>query len=247
MNNIDISLWQYFLLGLGFYTDVVDGVFGDPTIDATKQFQASVGLTADGKVGPATLKAAKSQGFDNNDAGVWPAVPDFTPLTSNEQRGRIFGTFAFTPDPSPANPEGVRINSLWLAQHLGIVEIPQLVGKVGAPRAGMVTFHRNGLEQLKELWAAWETDGLLDLVLSWAGSWVPRFVRGSRSTLSNHAWGTAFDINAQWNGLGVAPAKVGMKGSVMKLVPRANEFGFYWGGHYPSRPDGMHFELARIQ
>ncbi|MFC1534810.1 M15 family metallopeptidase [Thermodesulfobacteriota bacterium] len=23
-------------------------------------------------------------------------------------------------------------------------------------------------------------------------------------------------------------------------------FGFYWGGHFKSRPDGMHFEVAKI-
>jgi len=29
-----------------------------------------------------------------------------------------------------------------------------------------------------------------------------------------------------------------------KLVPIANELGFYWGGHF-TRRDGMHFELAK--
>jgi len=30
-------------------------------------------------------------------------------------------------------------------------------------------------------------------------------------------------------------------------VPIANRFGFYWGGHYQSRMDGMHFEIAVLQ
>lgn len=63
---------------------------------------------------------------------------------------------------------------------------------------------------------------------------------------SNHAWGTAFDINVPWNGLGATPALVGARGSVRKLVPLANEHGFYWGGHFNGRPDGMHFEIAQI-
>jgi hypothetical protein len=37
---------------------------------------------------------------------------------------------------------------------------------------------------------------------------------------------------------------VGEKGSVRELVPIANRWGFYWGGHYNGRPDGMHFEVA---
>jgi hypothetical protein len=74
---------------------------------------------------------------------------------------------------------------------------------------------------------------------------VPRFIRGSHSVLSNHAYGTAFDINAPWNALGVRPALVGKPGSVRELVPLAAEHGFAWGGHFRTRPDGMHFELVR--
>lgn len=74
---------------------------------------------------------------------------------------------------------------------------------------------------------------------------MPRFVRGSRTTLSNHSWGTAFDINYAWNCLGALPALRGEKGSVRELVPIAHRHGFYWGGHF-SRRDGMHFEVARV-
>ena len=64
-------------------------------------------------------------------------------------------------------------------------------------------------------------------------------------TLSNHAWGTAFDINAALNPRGTVPVFRGQPGSVRELVPRANDLGFYWGGHF-SRRDGMHFEVARV-
>jgi hypothetical protein len=46
--------------------------------------------------------------------------------------------------------------------------------------------------------------------------------------------------------LGVPPAKQGELGSVRELVPIANKWGFYWGGHFKERKDGMHFELANI-
>ncbi|MDF2547990.1 MAG: spore cortex-lytic enzyme [Anaerosolibacter sp.] len=41
----------------GYYTGVVDGVFGAGTYRAVVQFQRKNGLTADGKVGPATRRA----------------------------------------------------------------------------------------------------------------------------------------------------------------------------------------------
>jgi len=74
---------------------------------------------------------------------------------------------------------------------------------------------------------------------------VPSFIRGWRTTLSNQSWGTAFDINAAWNGLGRRPPLVGEKGSVRELVQLANQHGFYWGGHFSKRPDGMHFEVGQ--
>jgi hypothetical protein len=85
----------------------------------------------------------------------------------------------------------------------------------------------------------------LHLILTFDGSYVARFVRGSTSVLSNHSFGTAFDINVTWNRLGVVPALVGQKGSVRELVGIANDNGFYWGGHF-TRLDGMHFEIAKL-
>ncbi len=96
------------------------------------------------------------------------------------------------------------------------------------------------------MFGAWESAGLMDRILTWGGSFVPRLVRGGAS-LSNHACGAAFDINVSWTQLGVQPALAGEKGSVRELVPLANEHGFFWGGHYAKRPDGMHFEIAALK
>jgi hypothetical protein len=103
-------------------------------------------------------------------------------------------------------------------------------------------------EQLKRLWAAWEAAGLLKFVKTFDGAWVPRTIRLKPTVLSNHAYGTAFDINATWNGLMRVAALVGQEGSVRELVPLANAHGFYWGGHWnydgKGASDGMHFEWA---
>lgn len=169
----------------------------------------------------------------------YPPRPNFSTPTAAE-RNRLFGTFQYR-----NNGDGtIKILGGWASENIVRVEIPQLVGVEGAPKTGVVLFHKKGAVQLQEFFEAVEEEGLKHLILTWAGSFYPRFIRGSRTSLSNHSWGTAFDINAAWNGLGRQPAPVGAKGSLLKIVPIANEFGFFWGGHYNSRLDGMHFELA---
>ena len=42
------------------------------------------------------------------------------------------------------------------------------------------------------------------------------------------------------------PAPAGAEGSVRELVDIANAHGFFWGGHFKGRPDGMHFEVAKL-
>jgi hypothetical protein len=109
----------------------------------------------------------------------------------------------------------------------------------------VVRVHKKVKAQFLALWKAWETAGLIDRVLKWDGMFVPRLMRGG-TRLSNHAYGTAFDINEPWNKFKTVPALLGTKGCVRELVPIANDHGFFWGGHFRTRPDGMHFEVARL-
>jgi len=62
-----------------------------------------------------------------------------------------------------------------------------------------------------------------------AGGYKPRFKRGVPGVLSNHAFGTAFDINVECNALGATPALFGQRGCVRELVPIAHKWGFFWG------------------
>ena len=52
-----VRIIQTKLKNWGYYDGTVDGVFGSQTTQAVKYFQRKNGLTADGIVGPATLKA----------------------------------------------------------------------------------------------------------------------------------------------------------------------------------------------
>jgi D-alanyl-D-alanine carboxypeptidase/Transglycosylase SLT domain len=193
---------------------------------------------------PAAAPAAAAPALDPTAPG-FPPRPSFGALLKTEDKQRLFGAFEFQPDPKPDNPEHVRIMGDWAQTNIVRVSIPV---KRFLGRDGPLTFefHRLAAEQLVEMWLEWEKEGLLDHIVTFDGSYVPRFMRGSRTKLSNHAFGTAFDINAQFNALGAEPARMRERGCVRELVPIANKYGFFWGGHFQGRSDGMHFEVARL-
>lgn len=153
----------------------------------------------------------------------------------NEAAQRLWGPLEFVPYPQPSNPEAILITNGWSKDNIVDVPLPGL-GRV-------VSFHRKGADRLVALFQAWADAGLIDRILSFDGTWVPRFVRGSKTNLSNHAFGVAFDINARWNPMGKPPASPGEIGSVWELASIAKQLGWTWGGDYTGRQDGMHFEL----
>lgn len=76
--------------------------------------------------------------------------------------------------------------------------------------------------------------------------YAERPIRGSTTTLSNHASGTAIDLNATRWALG-RPASVNLNPAQIATVWRivaATGGVVVWGARW-SRPDPMHFELAR--
>ncbi len=252
----DVSSWQRFIRG--YFKDSlveVDGKFGPMTEADTKRFQTKVKLVADGQVGLNTFAKAMSLGFaadldddDEEKSGPnWPKKPEGFVSLDYQSRLKVFGQFSYIPAPSKFNPEGIKITDNWQKDNIVLVKVPQLVGVSGAPADGSVSIHKKCAKQLLSVFQAWEDAGLKNRVLSWAGAWAPRYIRGSRTTLSNHAWASAFDINAPWNGLGTVPALVGQKGSVRELVMIAYENGWDWGGWFGNgRQDGMHFQAYKI-
>ncbi len=241
----EVEQWQIFLLGQAYDIEEVDGVFGEKTEQETKKFQKDCGITDDGVVGSSTIGKAALKGFAwGKKENEFPPVPSLKPLVSNSDRMRTYGRFSFTPKPINGNQESIIVDPSWISQNIVYTHIPQLSGVKGFPKSCKIPFHKAGSEKLIILFKRIEEAGLLNRVLTWDGSFVPRFVRGSKTYLSNHAWGSAFDINAKWNPLGSKPAPKGSEGSVIELVSIANDSGFYWGAHFSGRPDGMHFELA---
>jgi hypothetical protein len=212
-------------------------VFGAKTERATREFQRRQKLTPDGVVGNRTYAKAAVLGLPiaapDKDAD-WPARPkDLRPLNQRERR-MVFGHFRFKGAPTKKNPERIEVLGDWRRQNIVRVDL-------GVRTLWM---HRRVADPMRELYGAWKQQRLHKRILTWNGSYVARFVRGSRTTLSNHAWGTAIDLNRVHNRLGHLPALVGEKGSLRELVEIANEQGWWWGGHYRGRLDGMHFEAT---
>ncbi|WP_158856394.1 M15 family metallopeptidase [Lunatibacter salilacus] len=245
----DVRKWQLFLLGEG-YSLQVDGKFGSNTERHTKAFQQVNGLSADGVVGPKTYVKAFEKGMpfltdpgDTSETSLnWPPSPEFNRLNNLADKQKHFGKFNFT---RVANSDNINITCNWYRDKMTSINIPVIKHFENGSSSGNVPFHNKVAHQLKGLFEAWEKEGLLDHIKSWGGTYNPRLMRGG-SNLSHHAFATAFDINVAWNGLGHTPALVGQEGSVRKLVPLANKYGFFWGGHFNSRLDGMHFEIARV-
>src|SRR5690606_33722441 len=81
--------------------------------------------------------------------------------------------------------------------------------------------------------------------LVWPGNWgyAERTIRGNSTTLSNHASGTAIDLNAPRHPLGkVGTFSSAQRGRIQKILKDCGGV-VRWGGNYNGRKDEMHFEI----
>lgn len=76
------------------------------------------------------------------------------------------------------------------------------------------------------------------------GGYNYREIRGyeGSGTLSNHASGTAIDINASKHGLGKTGTVTTTQAAM--ITAKAATLGLRWGGDYRNRKDEMHFEVV---
>ncbi len=253
MTGDDVQAWTTFLVGAGLLAEATS-TFTVDVYDATRAYQRAHGLGDDGIVGNGTMGQAMRDGYPALDesetspeegSAAWPPRPDDIAPLSFQDRAKLFGTFAYKAAPVIGNPEAIQITDGWVSKNIVTVTVPQLVNIPGAP-GGRIALHKALVPQVLGFFSSVEDAGLLPLIRTFGGAWAPRFVRGSKVYLSNHAWGTAMDFNPQWNALGTRGALVGEPGSVRKLVPLAVEHGLYSGLWFTSRPDAMHFEAYAI-
>ena len=253
----------------------IDADFGLNTERATKFFQVTHGLSVTGKVNESTLAKAEELGYTvlpddyytERSSPEFPKEPPDLASPTNASRNADFTCFKFLQRPLHQRPDAEAIVQKgscdgtkrdWVAAHIVTIEVPQL--KFARGSTGRVRCHRRAAPVLVALFEQWEQDDLLHLVISYEGCFVPRYKRKQappgtgghgqkRSSdveaLSNHSFGSAFDINFADNQLGQVPAFCGRRGSTRELVASANARGVFWGGHFGT-PDGMHFEISML-
>jgi hypothetical protein len=258
----DVGDLQRLLFQNGATSLMINGKFDAMTHIALKKLQRDLGIEDDGVYGNDTQTAllarnpAPSYKLTKPASARAPAFPAkpanlSAPSLANVQS--MFGTFNFEPGPVKDGHRWIVIKGDWEAKNIVSVPMPQMAGMyVAGKLRDKVTFrvHKLIANQTKALFAAWAAAGLMPWVLTYEGSFAPRLKKGAveykASKLSNHAWGTAFDINASHNPFNKPSMASGKRGDVRELVALANQHGFYWGGHFGSPEDGMHFECAKI-
>ena len=119
----------------------------------------------------------------------------------------------------------------WVASHISTETVPIL---------GSVTCNRAIMPQLRAALGEVVARGLADEINAgeYAGCYYPRFIAGT-TTLSNHSFGTALDLNTPGNQRGTV-------GEIDRdVVSIFKKWGFAWGGDWRFT-DPMHFEAVRI-
>lgn len=117
----------------------------------------------------------------------------------------------------------------------GLVETRQ----IGPIKATMLKPALDSLERIVAKLKADEPD--IYAQLGTAGALCVRLIRGSKSSVSNHSFGTAIDITLQGETDPFADGTIQI--GLVILAEHFNEEGWYWGGGY-NREDGMHFEVG---
>lgn len=105
-----------------------------------------------------------------------------------------------------------------------------------------VTMVRPALDSLARIMASLqESEPDIYAAVGTAGALCARLIRGSRSSVSNHSWGTAIDVKLdnKLDGFGDGGTQFGL----LLLAELFNKEGWYWGATY-SREDSMHFEVG---
>lgn len=114
------------------------------------------------------------------------------------------------------------------------------------PKLGSMRFHKRIAPQFEAFFKAGAVKGLASKIVNNAGTFVARTITNNQAKLSNHALGTAIDVNSEQNGYGAQPAARGTTGSLSEFADYCTDFGLYWGGWYSKNKDAMHFEAVKV-
>lgn len=118
--------------------------------------------------------------------------------------------------------------------HDDLVAIPKIIGRV---REGDVSWiFANFVDRFDR--SVEDVDAGRD---EWG--WAARPVRGYSTIISNHASGTAIDINAVQHGIGLEGTFSAKQEKAIRTLLKRYKGAIRWGGDYDDRKDEMHFEI----
>ncbi|GAA5104873.1 hypothetical protein GCM10023339_00220 [Alloalcanivorax gelatiniphagus] len=151
-----------------------------------------------------------------------------TAIPTGDTLGSVVGTYTYrvlgggriAPDPA------------WVAANIRTEVVPIL---------GSVTCHKDLFPQLRAALLEVQQRNLADEIDpgQYAGCYYPRFIADT-TTLSNHSFGLALDLNVPGNQRGTV-------GEIDRdVVAIFKTWGFAWGGDW-RWTDPMHFELAEVK
>jgi hypothetical protein len=223
---------------VGVYVDqqpLIDAVVNETWIDTLGMKRDNAMLVRTGGTAPGTVRD-NLQKVLGDDAGVTP-VDKASRIGLDPgaaQVAVVTGTVADAVGVYRYTVLGgghIAPDSAWVRSHITTEVVPIL---------GAVTCNRVLFPQLKAALQDIIERGLADKIHpgQYAGCYYPRFIAGT-STLSNHAFGLALDINAVENQRGT----VGLidRGVVQVF----QKWGFTWGGDW-RYTDPMHFEMNSL-
>jgi len=251
MQGADVEALQHFVNN---YLDPdigADGVFGSketkPAVMKVQAIAMEKGLDIgedkpDGVVGKMTTAAFMQMGWEpvgytqiEEKVDENYAKPDYKALRQHERIAK-FGT------PGSIGEDGKFVLDEKFRKEITSIDIADFVTLPKDFEGSTKLFlHKKVKGQWKAILSEIEAQGLGKDLLTCGGSWAPRFVRGSRTTFSSHAFGTAIDFNVPWNYMRQTPARKGKKGYLGNIVAICKHYKVYSGAWF-RRLDGMHLE-----
>ncbi|MCF6378390.1 M15 family metallopeptidase [Nocardioides KLBMP 9356] len=227
-------------LHVGAYTPQI------PTIDmvVNTAWAGDIGMATDNgllistdKITPATIrkpleklvgKDASVQMLDiASQIGLDPGAT-LTAIPTGSGIGNVVGTYRYR----VIGGGRIAPDSSWVAANIRTEPVPIL---------GDVTCHKDLFPQLRAALLEVQQTGLASEIHpgEYAGCYYPRFIANT-TTLSNHSFGLALDLNVPSNGRGTVGE---MNRAVVAIFKK---WGFAWGGDW-RYTDPMHFELSEIK
>ena len=151
-----------------------------------------------------------------------------TAIPTGGTLGSVVGTYRY----SVIGGGRIAPESAWVAANIRTEVVPIL---------GSVTCHKDLFPQLRAALLEVQQRGLSSAIHpdEYAGCYYPRFIAGT-TTLSNHSFGLALDMNVPGNGRGTVGE---MDRDVVAIF---KTWGFAWGGDW-RYTDPMHFELSEVK